>query len=203
MIAILAVIYDGHRVTVSRAFTQSLQQQQAQLQKQIEDLASERDRLNGELAALREKNRKMAVGLPEAPDPDAAALQLQPSSEESGKVSTPRADDETSALASSWADAARLLKERFEQTPSAKIPEMQLLESADWLTAARTAKLDSDFGYHKAMAEMRKRAEELFTKKFQAALDLYMSGNDGRWPPSLDELTRYFFPPVDETILHR
>jgi len=157
-------------------------------------LENERNSAIKKLQSLREENRSMAVYLASA----RATGEALPSA-----AGTTNSDNATDALASSWADAVRRLKARLEETPSAKIPELQLLDSAAWLDIAQHVNLDSEAGYRRALAEVRKRAESLFTKKFQAALDIYMSANNGQWPRSLDQLTRYFFPPVDEAILQR
>jgi type II secretory pathway pseudopilin PulG len=194
-VALVAVLFEAHRASNARELAQSLQKQQALLQQQIEALESERDSAVNKLAALREKNRSMAVDLANARAAGGASAVAE--------GGTTKSDSAADALASSWADVVRRLKARLEATPSAKIPELQLLDSAAWLEIAQHVNLDSDAGYRRALAEVRKRAEGLFTKKFQAALDIYTSANSGQWPASLDQLTRYFFPPVDNAILQR
>jgi type II secretory pathway pseudopilin PulG len=199
-VALLALAYEAHRASANRSFALSLQHQETQLQQQIENLSRERDNVQGELVALREKNRTLALSLAQKTGP-APVSTPQDSVALSGARTNP--ENKTSALANSWVEAVERLKERLEATPSAKIPELQLLDSADWLEVARNARLDTENGFRKAMSDARKRAEGLFVEKFQAALDIYMDAHDGHWPENANQLKSYFFPPVDDAILPR
>ena len=50
------------------------------------------------------------------------------------------------------------LKERLEQTPGAKIPELQFATDKDWLNAAR-GELETDSDYRRALSTLRSTAE--------------------------------------------
>ena len=46
------------------------------------------------------------------------------------------------------------LKQRLEQTPNARIPELQLVTEKDWLNAAR-GNLETDADYRRALSTLR------------------------------------------------
>jgi hypothetical protein len=192
-IAVVAALYEAHRASSALDLAQALQKQQAVFQQQLQDLQGEREGAVKKLEALREENRSLAVSLAGARKTGEGRAQSQPEINSS---------NDPEALASSWASAVRRLKERMDQMPLAKIPELQFLDAEEWLDVARHVNLDTDAGFRRALAEVRKRAEGVFAHKFQAALDIYLSANS-QWPANVDQLSHYFFPPVDEAILQR
>ena len=105
--------------------------------------------------------------------------------------------------ADSWLARVNLLKGRVQQTPGAKIPELQYLTDDDWLSAAK-GDLKTDEDYKRAMSNLRNMAETaLIQSQFQPALKLYAQANNGQFPTDLSQLKSYFNPPVDDSILQR
>ncbi len=201
--ALATVVYEAHRASAARDEIRALQQQQVQLEEQIKQIADERDQARKESDAVREENRTMARARADLSKLREALARSESDSPELARLRVTNSDNQTDTLASSWAAVAKQLKQRLEETPSAKIPELQLLDAADWLELARNAKLDTEAGYRSALAEVRKRAEGHFTRSFQSALNTFMGANNGQWPADLEQLKPYFNPPVDEAILQR
>lgn len=94
------------------------------------------------------------------------------------------------------------LKQRLEETPNAKIPELQFLTEKDWLDAAQ-ANLNTDIDYRRALSSLRNIAENEFVNMLKPALDKYIQANNGQFPTDLSRLQEYFSSPVDDAILQR
>ena len=111
--------------------------------------------------------------------------------------------DPVDTAADSWLARVNLLKGRVQQTPGAKIPELQYLTDDDWLSAAK-GDLKTDEDYKRAMSNLRNMAETaLIQSQFQPALKLYAQANNGQFPTDLSQLQQYFTSPVDDSILQR
>ncbi len=180
-----------------------LQQQQAADAERLLQLSREGDEAAGQLAALRD-----ASGRPDGTSAELLKLRgeiarLRQDSLELARLKTGGSAAPMDLAAQSWLKRVSQLKQRLEETPQAKIPELQLLDAFDWVELAHNFKLDTDADYRKALGEVRKRAEGYFTKKFQSALGKYMAANTGQWPPDLSQLKPFFDPPADEAILQR
>jgi hypothetical protein len=201
--ALWAVFYEAHRASTNSDKVQALQQERVKLAQEIEDLVHEREDLSGKLRALRDENERLPDNRADLGKMRQELARLQRDSLELARLRMSNSDGETDLLAKAWVANVKQLKQRLAETPGASIPELQLLNESDWLELARTAKLDSETGYRRALGEVRKRAEGYFTKQFQGALNTYMGANDGRWPADLDRLKPYFDPPVDDVTLQR
>jgi hypothetical protein len=94
------------------------------------------------------------------------------------------------------------LKERLEQTPGAKIPELQFLTEKDWLNAAK-GDLETEQNFRQALAGLRSAGENKFVSELQPALSRYMEANNGQFPTDLTQLQAYFHSPLDPAILER
>jgi hypothetical protein len=110
--------------------------------------------------------------------------------------------DEVESVDKSCLDRVRLLKERLEQTPEAKNPELQFLTEDIWLQAAKH-KLDTDEDYRAAFEELRANGERNFLRAADTALRNYMGTNNGVLPTDFLQLKPYFEnPPADELLQH-
>jgi hypothetical protein len=201
VVALGAVFYEANRASVSSDKAQA--QQQLKLAQEIEELGREREHAIRELSVLRDENQRLRESPADLLKLRAELTRLRRDSQERAQLRAAGTDDETDAIASSRVAAVKKLKQRLEETPKAKIPELQFLEASDWLDLAATANLDSEAGYRKALGEVRKRAEGHFTKKFQSALNTYIGEHNGQWPADLTQLKSYFDPPVEDAILQR
>lgn len=165
---------DRQRVDATRKLNLA-QQEIEQLRRDTAELA----KLRGELARLRTEARELA--------------QL--------KTATTQ-DHQTETAAKSWLSRVSLLKQRVDQMPNSKIPELQFLTERDWLDAARDD-LESEAEYRKAMSRLRNAAEGKVSKLLQTALNQYLRANHSQLPTNLAQLRPHFELPVDDAILQR
>ncbi|HEY3913829.1 MAG TPA: sigma-70 family RNA polymerase sigma factor [Verrucomicrobiae bacterium] len=186
-------IYAAHQNSKLGHEIQTLRQQQASLTEQIQGLQQERDDATNRLAALLAENVQRESGSNQS-----ELLRLR------GEVTRLQndANDPASAAAKALVDKVKRLRQRFEQTPGAKIPEMQYLTDQDWLQAAN-GDLDTELDYRRAMAVLRSTAENEFAAMLQPALNKYMAANNKQFPTDLSQLQPYFASPVDPAILQR
>jgi len=110
--------------------------------------------------------------------------------------------DSTAITAKAWLAKVNKLRERLEENPDAKIPEMQFLTEQDWLDVA-SKKLDTEADYRRALAALRSAAENKFGAMYQQALQKYSQASNGQPLTDLAQLQPYFASPVDDAILQR
>ncbi|HUK82634.1 MAG TPA: hypothetical protein VLZ12_08405 [Verrucomicrobiae bacterium] len=171
---------------------QAQREQQASSAGQLEQLRRERDEMSKRLAVLAEENAALKDD----------ADRLTRLREEVAQSNAAAQVDATQSVAKSWLERVSQLKQRMEQTPNARIPELQFLTEQDWLDAAR-GKLETERDYRKALASLRNAGENAFVSIAQPALREYMEVNGGQFPTELSQLQPYFKSPVDEAILQR
>jgi len=112
-------------------------------------------------------------------------------------------NDPAASAAKSWLARVSQLKERLQQTPGARIPELQYLTEQDWLNTAKED-LNTDKDYRRALSDLRGAAEgEFMTLELKPALNQYAQANNGQFPTDLSQLQPYFNPPVDASVLQR
>ena len=186
-------IFEAHQVAQLREQNQMLQQQQAPLAGQIQQLQRERDDATNRLASLLAENSQLKSNSNEN-----ELLKLR------GEVTQLRtqANDETASVAKAWLDKVNKLKERLGENPNARIPEMQFLTEKNWLDAA-SGKLETEGDFRRAMASLRSAAEQRFISLLQPALNEYLKANGKQFPTDMDQLHPYFSQPIDEAILQR
>lgn len=110
--------------------------------------------------------------------------------------------DETAIAAKAWLTKVNKLKQRLEETPNAKIPELQFVTDQDWLNVT-SKRLETDADYRQALASLRSIAESKFAEMFQQASRKYSTANNGQEFTDLAQLQPYFDSPVDDAILQR
>ena len=99
---------------------------------------------------------------------------------------------------------ASYLKERLEQMPDKKIPELRLLTDKDWLDAVKSLpKLETDAEVRQALDHLRNTAKNEVDRTMQNALRAYLKANDNILPSDFGPLKPYFQPPLDDDILSR
>ena len=187
-------IFEAHQAAQLREQNQMLQQQQAPLAQQIRQLQQEQNDAKNQLAALLAENEQLKLGQNRI-----ELLRLR------GEVTQLRneANDPADVSAKDLVARVNKLKQRLEQTPNAKIPELQLLNEQDWLTACRGWNLDSESGFRQAFSALRCIAEQTFASMAGRALAKYSQANDKQFPTDLSQLQSYFDSPVDAAILER
>jgi RNA polymerase sigma factor (sigma-70 family) len=186
-----AGIYEAHQASTLRDQVQTLQQQQTLLTGQIQHLQRERDDASNRLSAATDENAAL-----KSDSAELSNLRNEVSQLKAGE------SDPVHSAAKAWADRVAQLKQRLEQTPSAKIPELKYLTDEDWLHAAK-APLDTDKDYRRAFASLRRAGEGQFVTLLQKALSDYTKENDGQFPSDLSQLKSYFETAPDDATLQR
>jgi hypothetical protein len=192
-VAIGAACYEARRAAKARAEIEALQLRDTSLTTEIQQMQRQRDDATNRAAAL-----LVEIARLESNPNQAELLRMR------GELTrlTAEQKDPSGAVARNWLAKVNQLKQRFEGTPGAKIPELRFLSEADWLELANT-RLETEADFRKDMGELRKRGESYFVKKLQAALNNYMRANDGRWPSDVSQLKVYFATSPDDAMLQR
>jgi RNA polymerase sigma factor (sigma-70 family) len=201
------LVIQNHTQAKLRAENQDLRQQNTQLAEQMTPLVTENARLSnliaqttggrpvqesqsnellklrGEVARLRQDARGARSRTPGASDPVDASMQ---------------------AAIESLAARATKLRQRLEQAPERKIPELKFLTEKDWLnTAGDVEKLESDEDFSRAMSDVRARAKSVFGEKIRKSLRRYAEANGDMLPSDITQLQSYFGEAVDIATLQR
>jgi hypothetical protein len=115
-----------------------------------------------------------------------------------------RKSDPVEAAANARVAKVNQLKQRLEQMPNEKIPELQYLTAQDGLRGATySGDLKTDDALDRALSQLRRDAKRTFAYSIGEALANYIAGNNGSLPGDSSQLESYFNPPVDGTILQR
>ena len=129
------------------------------------------------------------------------------------------ATDSTTGL---WATQIALLKQRLDQMPGKRIPEMAFLTDKDWAAATGTPTSSTDDGVRQAMSALRSAAKDNFLKAMRDAIKKYaaaanggalpgkpaqlaqaINANAALLPSDLAQLKPYFEVPVEDAALQR
>ena len=181
-VAVTAGLYEAQVISRHNTERQALQQRLDDRQRQLRSLQAERDDNARRLAAARqqlEADRARAANALASADP---AME--------------------SAL-DSWLQNVANLRQRLEQMPDKKIPELQFLTARDWLDAAKDLKIDSEMDVRRALSELRRMAKFHFIPQLTAAFRRYLEANSNQPPGEATQLAPYFETPVDLAILQR
>ena len=146
------------------------------------ELFSELLRLRGEVTRLRQDSQELA--------------RLK-----AGNATT--AGDSMTAEVNSWLARVNELKQKLDQRPDLKIPELQFLTPRDWLNVARDARPDTDAGARLAFNYLRAAGKQAFSPTLLRALNSYVQASGGQLPAEVADLKPYFNPPVDDALLDR
>jgi RNA polymerase sigma factor (sigma-70 family) len=190
---ISAGVFEAQKAEHWHAQSQTLQQQQSPLVAKIQELQEELAEATNRLSALVAENENGRSSSNEL-----ELLKLR------GEVASLRRseNDPLTLAANNLVAKVNKLKRRLEETPNAKIPELQFLTEKDWLDAAE-ANLNTDLDYRRALSSLRNSAENEFVNVLKPALDKYIQANNGQFPTDLSQLQEYFSSPVDDAILQR
>jgi len=192
-----AGIYEAHQVTQLRQQNQALQQQQAPLSEQLQQLQRERDAATKRLAGL-------AAELAANQSNNLELLKLRGALAQTRATSAADvSSDVRAAMVKSWLAREDQLKRLAQQYPDKAIPEFQLLSEQQWMDEAMGAKFDSDKEIQQELANLRHTAENNFAGIAQGALTKYLQANNNQFPTDLSQLDPYFSSPVGEDILQR
>ncbi len=145
-------------------------------------------RLRGEVARLRSDSRELA--------------RLKASGAD-------HAANPSDAAASELLARINFLRQRFDQNPAEKIPELQYLTDDDWLRTGIGIRLNApdekvmEDQVEWGLSSLRSHAKQSVAGWIGRALRAYTDANGGRLPADPLELKPYFESPVDDATLQR
>ena len=214
-IAVLAgaSLYETRRAAQLSDQVQTLQQQQTASSAQFQNLQRERDETSRQLAAMRDENERLNRNPAELQRLRGEVASLRQSAQERSAIET---------AARTWEQRIVLLRQRFDEMPDKRIPEMAFLTDKDWAAATRNADMETAEGARQAMSDLRSAAKGNFLNAMRAAFRKYASAanggslpdgtaefaqlinsNSALLPTDLAQLKPYFDSPLDEAILQR
>ena len=193
-------IYEAQQASNLQSQVQKLLKQQAPLAGQIQQLQTERDETTRQLAALRADNERLNRNSNELLKLRSEVALLR---KQAVAVTSATAADENEAMDAMLRDLngkVKLIKQRLDEWPGKKTPELQLLGGLDWLNAVASREMDSDDACRKAMSELRYAAKSKFGKAVNEALEEFAKSNNEQLPSALSQLAPYLKPPVDSWL---
>jgi RNA polymerase sigma factor (sigma-70 family) len=205
-----AGIYEAQQASTLRGRVQSLQQQQAPLAGEIERLGRERGDMANRLASLADEMERLKVGSTELLKLRGEVTRLRQAEQELAQLKTTDAGKTHDPVESATKDLlaqVNMLKQRLDQRPQTKIPELQYLNGQDWLRLVQNARLRADNPGEEqvlwALSTVRSDAKQQFAYRLGPALRDYAQANGGQLPADVGLLKPYFDPPADDAILAR
>jgi RNA polymerase sigma factor (sigma-70 family) len=135
----------------------------------------------------------------------AEVTRLRGDSQELAKLKSagaPNVTDPAAVEMKSWLARVNQLKQRLEQFPDKKVPELQFLTDQDWLNAARSS-LDTEEDYRRALSGLRSSAAGKVAAAVQPALSQYLKEHNWQFPTDLSQLQPYLKTPMDDAVLQR
>lgn len=193
-------IYEARRVSQLQTQVQSLQQQQAPLVEQIQQLTRDREDATKKLAVLLGENEQLKRNTAQLPKLRGEVARLLNASLELMKSKATDANDPIEIVLKSWGDRVKLIKQRFERWPGKKTPELELLTDRDWLNEMASRELETEEDYREAMSVLRLTAKGKFSEIINKALEQYAQSNNDQSPSDLSQLTPYLQPPLDSFL---
>ncbi|NOS71074.1 MAG: sigma-70 family RNA polymerase sigma factor [Verrucomicrobia bacterium] len=190
-----AGIYEARQASNLRNQVETLQQQQMPLVDQLNLVNQALHVATNQIAGLREENEQLKRSAYELPKLRGDLTRLKNELQERSPASI-------NFEAASWLGRANHLKEALDQKPDAKIPEMELLTTKDWLNVSQNL-IETEDDYRRAFSKLRSHAENSFLSKVQGALTKFLESNKEEFPTDLSKLKPFFESPVSEAMLER
>ena len=187
-------IYEAREASALRTQIQTLQQQPPSSE-QINQLTRELNQSASQLAALRNENQRLSSNT-------ADLMRLRNEVTRLRSDGVPAGSSPSEAAMKAWLNRVIALKQRLEQSPDQKIPELELLTEADWLNVTRR-ELTTDMDYRSAFSSLRSAVEIRFGDMLSSALRKYLAANGNQFPTELSQLQPYFSSPVIDAAWHR
>ena len=191
-VAILAGagIFEAHQSSRLRQQIQSSRGERASLLGQIQQLQRERDEATNRLAGLLLENSRRNS------NPDKTELlRLRGEVTQLKATETQNAKTPTESMAASLAEKVAELKQRFQQWPGKKTPELDLLTEQQWLLVAGGHQLQSEEDFREAMSDLRTTSIQKFAELIPDAVKHYAEMNNGQMPSSPSQLAQYLALP--------
>jgi hypothetical protein len=198
--AVGAGIYEARQASTLRTQVQAFQQQQTPFAEQVQQLNDDFKDATNRLAALRDDNERLNRNTAELLKLRSEVGSLRNESRQLAQGKTRDANNPTAIAAQAWLDRVTLLKQRFEQWPGKRTPELRLLNEQDWLNAAAKSELDSDAACREAMGKLRVTAKGMFATAVKEALEQFVKSNNDQYPSASSQLMPYLKPPADSLL---
>ena len=201
IVAVGTGIYEARQASLLRSQVQTFQQQ-APIAEQIQQLTRERDDAARQLAALRNDNERFSLAAAELLKLRGEVARLKAEAQEMARLRAGNTNDQTLSEAVVWKKRVGQLKQYLEQTPTAKIPELQFVTEQDWLDAAR-GKLATEADFRRASSALRGAGENKVAALLRKALTAHKKASNEEFPTDINQLQPYFDAPMDPAILDR
>src|SRR2546429_1523696 len=198
--AVSTGIYETRRASTLRTQVQTLQQQQAPLAEEIQQLTRDQEDATKKLAVLRDENERLKRSTAELPRLRGEVARLLNASRELIQSKATDANDAIQMTLRSWDERVKLLKRRFEQWPGKNTPELELLSEQDWLNVTASRQLETEEDSREAMSALRLAAKGKFSEIVNRALEQYAQSNNDQLPSDLSQLKPYLLPPLDSFL---
>ena len=187
-------IHGVRQASLTRSELRSLNEEARQLDTQIQRLVRARKDSAEQLAKQEEQNERLSRH----------QTDLLKQREEAAQSPLPAENQaNTDSETQTWPARVSQLKQCFELNPAARIPEIKLLDEADWLTVAKDFPMQTENDYRLAMSAIRSNGEHKFMGRISQALHDFQQAEGGKTPSTLSALEPYFNPPADPAILAR
>ncbi len=187
-------IFEAHQASQLRNQVQTLQDQQAPLAEQIQQLQRERDDATNRLAGLLAENEQL-----KSKQSTTELLKLRNEVTRFKTGEAQQKNDPTDTAAKALVDKENQLKQYVEQHPNETIPEFQFLTDRNWLNIAE-GKFETTNDYQSAIQFLRFQAEGEFGTIVAKALMDYAEANNKQFPSDLSQLQPYCDPAVEDTL---
>ncbi|HTY88279.1 MAG TPA: sigma-70 family RNA polymerase sigma factor [Candidatus Acidoferrum sp.] len=200
-VAVLAAagIYEARQAAQLGEENQALRQQQAPLAEQVRHLQNNLADATNRLADMLAENSRLKSNPNQT-----ELLKLRGEVTQLKTAAMQKKSDPIEAVATARAAKVNQLKQRLEQMPNERIPELQYLTAQDWLRGATySGDLNTDDDLDRALSQLRRDAKRTFAYSIGEALANYIAGHRGQLPGDISQLESYFNPPIDGTILQR
>jgi hypothetical protein len=198
--AIGAGIYEARQASVLRTQVQTLRREGAG---PIQLLQQERDEAMSRLKTAEAEVGRLRQDAAEILKLRAEVARLRSEAPPAVSSKPGGAGGSVESIAKVWVDRVARLKQRLEQMPQARIPELQLLDDEDWLAVVKGRPLDNEIDYRRALSAVRNAGESKLASQLQKAARAFMRNNNEQFPAALAQLQPYCDSPLDAAILER
>jgi len=199
-VAVTAGVYETLQSARAGEEKLGIQQQQAPLVEQVEQMTQDRDEAKRRLDSLRAEHERLVGNAAELLKLRSEVARLRQELRPLSQGNDEATHDPTAALAQAWAGRITLLKQRFEEWPGKKTPELQLLTNEDWLKEASKHDLESDTTCREAMSRLRSVAKLKFADAVKGAMERFLQSNQDQLPTDATQLAPFLKPPMDSFL---
>ncbi len=144
---------------------------------------------------------------------DSLRLQLETQDEDNRSIAGSSNIEETAfhgftqlemeAALESWVTRVTQLIDFASLYPELRIPEMDMLESSDWLDVVEGDELKTVADYRLVLARLRQKGKQKMTQPLAKAFRAYLEASDGAMPERATDLYEYSEKSFDPAILER